>query len=88
MESFNGKFRDGCMNENWFMSVEDAKTKIEAWPGPTRSNAKGGRCALWDRTRSASASDRYVLPRDPRGIVRSLPRLFDLSGSIRDGGPL
>jgi len=31
VESFNGKFRDGCTNENWFMSVEDAITKIEAW---------------------------------------------------------
>ena len=31
VESFNGKFRDECLNENWFTSMEDAKTKIEAW---------------------------------------------------------
>lgn len=31
VESFNGKFRDECLNENWFTSVEDAETKIEAW---------------------------------------------------------
>ena len=31
VESFNGKFRDECLNENWFTSTEDAKGKIEAW---------------------------------------------------------
>ncbi len=30
VESFNGKFRDECLNENWFTSLEDAKTKIAA----------------------------------------------------------
>ena len=31
IESFNGSFRDECLNVNWFMSLEDAKTKIETW---------------------------------------------------------
>jgi putative transposase len=31
IESFNGKFRDECLNENWFVSLDDAKEKIEAW---------------------------------------------------------
>ena len=31
IESFNGRFRDECLNANWFMSLEDAKIKIEAW---------------------------------------------------------
>ncbi len=31
IESFNGRFRDECLNEHWFSSVEDAKTRIEAW---------------------------------------------------------
>jgi hypothetical protein len=30
-ESFNGKFRDECLNENWFLSLDDAKRKIEAY---------------------------------------------------------
>ena len=29
IESFNGSFRDECLNTNWFMSLEDAKSKIE-----------------------------------------------------------
>jgi len=31
VESFNGKFRDECLNEHWFVSLEDARRKIEAW---------------------------------------------------------
>jgi putative transposase len=31
IESFNGKFRDECLNENWFLSLDDAKAKIEAY---------------------------------------------------------
>ncbi|MEQ8174031.1 MAG: transposase, partial [Syntrophomonadaceae bacterium] len=31
IESFNGSFRDECLNTNWFMSLEDARIKIETW---------------------------------------------------------
>jgi putative transposase len=31
VESFNGKFRDECLNEHWFISLADAKAVIEAW---------------------------------------------------------
>jgi putative transposase len=31
VESFNGKFRDECLNEHWFVSLVDAKTQIERW---------------------------------------------------------
>jgi hypothetical protein len=31
VESFNGKFREECLNAHWFESVEDAKEKIDAW---------------------------------------------------------
>ncbi len=31
IESFNGKFRDECLNENWFLSLEDARRTIEEW---------------------------------------------------------
>lgn len=31
MESFNGKFRDECLNENWFMSLDHARKIIEDW---------------------------------------------------------
>lgn len=31
IESFNGKLRDECLNENWFYGLEDAREKIETW---------------------------------------------------------
>jgi putative transposase len=31
IESFNGTFRDECLNANWFLSMEDAREKIEKW---------------------------------------------------------
>ena len=31
VESFNGKFRDECLNEHWFTSLAEAKARIEAW---------------------------------------------------------
>ena len=31
VESFNGRFRDECLNQHWFISLDDARAKIEAW---------------------------------------------------------
>jgi putative transposase len=31
IESFNGRLRDECLNENWFLSLEHARRIIEKW---------------------------------------------------------
>jgi transposase InsO family protein len=31
VESFNGRFRDECLNEHWFMSLAHARAVIEDW---------------------------------------------------------
>jgi putative transposase len=31
IESFNGKLRDECLNTQQFLSIDDARSKIEAW---------------------------------------------------------
>lgn len=31
IESFNGSFRDECLNIHWFLSLQDAQEKIETW---------------------------------------------------------
>ncbi len=31
IESFNGKLRAECLNAHWFMSLDDAREKMEAW---------------------------------------------------------
>jgi putative transposase len=31
IEAFNGRFRQECLNESWFLSLEDAQEKVEEW---------------------------------------------------------
>jgi hypothetical protein len=31
IESFNGRFRDECLNEHWFVSMRHARSLIESW---------------------------------------------------------
>ncbi len=31
IESFNGRLREECLNANWFVTLADARRKIEAW---------------------------------------------------------
>jgi putative transposase len=31
IESFNGRFRDECLNANWFLNLGRARTQINAW---------------------------------------------------------
>jgi putative transposase len=31
IESFNGRFRDECLNTHWFLSLQDAQRKIHNW---------------------------------------------------------
>jgi putative transposase len=31
VESFNGRFRDECLNQHWFASLEEVRQTVEAW---------------------------------------------------------
>ena len=44
IESFNGRFRDECLNANWFATLADAKAKVEARRGDTTPS---GRTVRW-----------------------------------------
>jgi putative transposase len=48
VESFNGRLRDECLNENWFATLDDARFTIERW----RQEYNAGRphSSLGDRT--------------------------------------
>ena len=32
IEAFNGRFRAECLNTHWFMTLADARAKLEDWP--------------------------------------------------------
>jgi putative transposase len=31
IEAFNGRLRQECLNENWFLSLDDAQERVEVW---------------------------------------------------------
>ena len=71
VESFNGKFRDECLNENWFQGLADAREKIETWR--LDYNTVRPHSALGDRTPTGTVTSR-IYDRDDRGQRReSLP---------------
>ena len=44
IESFNGKFREECLNEHWFLSLADAQQKSDEW---RRTTTSGDPTAAW-----------------------------------------
>lgn len=60
VESFNGKLRDECLNENWFVSLADAQRTIEAWR--VDYNDARPHSGLADRTPTEFARELLLTP--------------------------
>ena len=73
IESFNGKFRDECLNEHWFISLSHARSIIEAWR--IEYNTERPHSSLGNQTpeefaaaRRTYAKQRVFLPADSSAI--------------------
>jgi putative transposase len=62
IEAFNARFREECLNQRWFISIEEARTTIEAWRAEynterphmaLRNQAPAVYKATWVRTQEA-----------------------------------
>ena len=53
IESFNGRLRDECLNEHWFMSLPLARTIVESWGTTTMPFAP---TVLWATKRPRSCT--------------------------------
>ena len=42
MQSFNARFRQECLNEHWFLSLDDVREKIEGWRQDYNENRPHG----------------------------------------------
>ena len=42
IEAFNGRLRQECLNESWFLFLEDARQKVEAWRQDYNKNRPHG----------------------------------------------
>jgi putative transposase len=55
VESFNGRLRDECLNENWFATLDDARVTIERWR--QQYNAGRPHSSLGNRTPEAFTNE-------------------------------
>ena len=60
IESFNGKFRDECLSQHWFISLADARAIIEQWR--IDYNTVRPHSALENLTPAAFAQQQAVAP--------------------------
>lgn len=60
IESFNGKLRDECLNENWFLGLQEAQRIVEKWREDY--NFSRPHSALQGRTPREMASHLLCLP--------------------------
>jgi putative transposase len=59
IESFNGKFRDVCLNEHWFITIAQARRTIEAWR--VEYNTERPHSSLGDLTPAEFAGRRLAI---------------------------
>jgi putative transposase len=79
IESFNGRFRDECLNANWFLSLADARHRIELWRrdyNEARPHSSLGyltpmefRNGLSFALLRANQAERFGRPGDPAGSL-------------------
>lgn len=77
IESFNGRFRDECLNEHWFLSLEDARSIIEAWRNDYNEvrehGSLGGLTPIEYRRAMESAENAPRFPLFPQHPLQSQP---------------
>lgn len=78
IESFNGKFRDECLNEHWFTSLEEARQIIEDWR--VHYNERRPHSALGYKTPKEFAETVGIVASDAQGpALRFQPKQQDNS---------
>jgi putative transposase len=85
IESFNGKFRDECLNQNWFVDLRHAREVIESWR--VDYNTVRPHSSLGYRTPEEFAAANGCGKDGGFATLENAPR-FPLSLSHDDGGPI
>jgi putative transposase len=77
VESFNGRFRDECLNEHWFVSLADADEKIQAWRIDYNEH-RGRKVAGWKTPAEVAAAARSAelqSPTAPYAPLKGIPEI-------------
>jgi putative transposase len=97
IESFNARLREECFNEHLFLSLDDARTKIEHWriaynrerPHSTLGNLTPDEFAATAKPQGNSAAARTARPAQEmlavtaHGAVASVPKPDSFSATLR-----
>jgi hypothetical protein len=78
VESFNGRLRDECLNANWFLSLADARSKIETWRRQYNESRPHTALGWLTPQEFALAAAQQVAEEDPEA---------HLSAGPKSGGP-
>jgi putative transposase len=68
IEAFNGRLRQECLNQHWFLSLDDARAKIEAWRGgynEARPHGSLGWATPAEYARQCLACQALAEPKEP-----------------------
>ena len=91
VESFNGRLRDECLNSHWFLSLADARAKIEAWRrdyNESRPHTALGWLTPAEYAASAGVNRVVQFARDLKPSPRGELEITDLNGLYLDAGDL
>lgn len=85
IESFNGKFRDECLNQNWFVDLADARRIIEAWRVDYNTARPHSALGYQTPEEFAARAAGKGCGKDARSASLEIPSGFPLSHSCGDG---
>ena len=87
IESFNGKFRDKCLNEHWFETLSQARSTIASWRQDYNQGLSHGSLGRYRRPVSlhATASAEHRLPAKRSGTPNPDFRLLGMAQGGRSG---
>jgi putative transposase len=77
VESFNGKFRDECLNEYWFADLKEAREEIEIWRQDNNQRRPHSALGYWTSEQFAAqiaarrASTRTLVVLPPGNLTNS-----------------
>ena len=80
IESFNSKFRDECLNEQWFQDLQQARSAIKVWRQDYNEVRPHNSCE-----RVPPAKLEHLRP-PPRSTYLATPGFLFMNGTAKGGG--
>lgn len=73
IESFNGRMRDECLNQNWFTDADDGRRIITAWTDEYNDDREHGALGMTPREFARSAMESAEIANDAISALPTAP---------------